>query len=341
MIFFCELKKLAGSTLMIGLVALCIGLNAVIVLASNHPPYMDSSEKVNLVNVFENVRTNELAEGYIRKYGITGTGADLLREKYGKLQSVVDEKAKNGDALSFYFGESTPYLHSLLFKTLLQAMTAEICLLALLGALLSTTYEQMRKTDSLVYASKTGRTVQLPKLYAALTVSAVFALTLFSTGLLIFFARFDFSEAWSANVSSAFNRAVDELKPFMTWNSLTVAEYLAAAIGLSIGLALCFCLLGYTVGIGFRHAYAAFGAGLSIIACLFLCAFLFSAGSVLRGVWNLNPLWLWKNIGLWFTDGGADILWPSFEILGFCVSLPVLAVCARAAFTLLQRRELH
>lgn len=341
MIFFYELKKLACSSLMLGLVLLSIGVNAVISLTSYHPPDTDARTDMNPANIFENYYASELAEGYIRKYGIEGIGASLLRDKYDQLQQTVDEKAVNGDALSVYFGEDTPYLHGLLFKTLFQAILAEVSLLSLLGALLSTTYEQMRRTDSLVYVSKTGRRIQLAKLFASLTASAASSVLVITASLTIFFVRFDFSQVWSANVSSAFNRAVNEFKPLLTWNSFTVSEYLAASIGISVLLAFAFCLLGYAAGIGFRQAYAAFGAVVSAVACMFLLVFIFPVGSLPRGLWSLNPVWLWKNSGLWFTDGDANLLWPHFEKWSLGVSAAGLACCAGLAFVALKRREWH
>ncbi|MFC3769526.1 hypothetical protein [Paenibacillus sp. GCM10012303] len=340
MLFGYELKKLALSPVIVGFVALCIVFNAAIAIAGYND--LDSDDETEAVNIFENFQTREIAEAYIRKYGITDANAENIRSKYDKLQPVVDEKSANGDALSTYFGKQTHHRHSLLFGTLFMAIIAESCLLALFAALLSVTYEQMRGTEPIICATKVGRRVLIAKLCASLTVAAALTVVIIGVSLLVFFLRFDFSSVWKDNVSSMFNYAVNEYgKPFITWRSFTVAGYLQATIGVSLGLAVCFCLLGYAVGVWVRSGYGAFIAAASVVGVTFLAKPLLPIGSVFRGIWNLTPVWLWKNSAMWFTDGGADIVWANFEIAGLLVSLAVLSVAAFMASKWFKRRELH
>ena len=144
MLFRFELKKLVLLPAMIGFVTLCVVLNAVIAITGYND--YSSNYEVEIVNIFEGLKTSEIAETYIRKYGITGENAENIRNKYEKLQPVIDEKAANGDALSNYFGEQTYYRHGMLFKTMFMAIIAESCLLALFTALMSVTYENFRGT---------------------------------------------------------------------------------------------------------------------------------------------------------------------------------------------------
>ncbi|MBK5262771.1 MAG: hypothetical protein JJE17_09415 [Peptostreptococcaceae bacterium] len=75
----------------------------------------------------------------------------------------------------------------------------------------------------------------------------------------VFFLRFDFSGVWNDNVSSMFNYTVSEYgKPFITWHSFTVGGYLWATIGVTFGLVICICLLGYAAGVFVRNGYGAF-----------------------------------------------------------------------------------
>lgn len=114
MIFQFELKKILGQPVIIGFVIISILLNAVIAIAS----YSDyrSNYEGEMVNIFDGFKAADLAESYILKYGITGKHAENIRNLYKQLQPVIDEKAKNGDALSYYFGEQTYYHHSCCFK---------------------------------------------------------------------------------------------------------------------------------------------------------------------------------------------------------------------------------
>ena len=340
MLFGYELKKLALSPVIVGFVALCIVLNAAIAIAGYND--LNTNDETEAVNIFENFQTSEIAEAYIRKYSITDAYAENIRSKYDKLQPVVDEKSANGDALSTYFAKQTHYRHSLLFETLFMAIIAESCLLALFAALLSVTYEQMRGTEPIIYASTVGRRVLTAKLCASLTAAAALTVVIISVSLLVYFLRFDFSGVWKDNVSSMFNSAVNEYgKPFITWRSFTVAGYLWATIGTSLGLAVCFCLLGYAIGVWVRSGYGAFIAAASVVSVMYLAKPLLPIGSVFRSIWNLTPVWLWKNSGMWFTDGGADIIWSNFEIAGLFASLAVLSVAACMAANCFKRRELY
>lgn len=343
MLFGYELKKLALSPVIVGFVALCIVFNAVIAIASYNELDSNYKNEAEAVDIFENFQTSEIAGAYIRKYSITGAPAENIRSKYDKLQPVVDEKSANGDALSTYFAKQTNHRHSLLFETVfMAAIIAESCLLALFAALLSVTYEQMRGTEPVIYSSKVGRRVLAAKLYASLTAAAALTVIIIGATLLVFFLRFDFSGVWKDNVSSMFNYAVNEYgKPFITWRSFTVAGYLWATIGASLGLAVCFCLLGFAVGVSIRSGYGAFIAAGSAVSVMFLAKLLLPIGSVIRGIWNLTPVWLWKNSGMWFTDGGADILWANFEIAGLFASLAVLAVAVWIAVNRFKRRQLY
>lgn len=335
-----ELKKLALSPVIVGFVALSIVLNAVIAIVGDSG--LDLDEQAEEIDIFAGFHTGDIAEGYIHKYSVTGAHAENIRSKYDKLQPVVDKKSVNGDALSAYFAKQTHYRHSLLFGTVFMAIIAESCLLALLAALLSVTYEQMRGTEPIIYASKVGRRVLIAKLYASLTVAATLTIVIIGFSLLVFFLKFDFSGVWKDNVSSMYNYAVNEYgKPFITWRSFTVAGYLWATIGVNLGLAICFCLLGYAVGVSARNGYTAFIAAASVVGVTYTAKLPLPIGSVPRGIINLTPVWLWGNSGMWFTDGGADILWANFEIAGLVGSLALLFLAAWMAVNGFKRREIN
>lgn len=334
-----ELKKLVLSPTIVGIVTLCIFFNAVIVIANSND--YKSNYEAESVNIFEGFKTSEIADLYIRKYNITGENAENIRNKYKKLQPVIDEKAVNGDALSTYFGEQTHYRHSLLFKIMFMAIIAETSLLALFAALISVTYESLRGTEPIICTSKIGRRVLRTKLCASLITAIALTVVIIGVSLCIFFLRFNFSDVWNDNVSSMFNYAVNEFgKPFITWHSFTVWEYLWATIGITFGVAVCFCLLGYATGVFVRNGYVVFITAASVVSVTFLAKPLFPIGSVSRGIWALTPVWIWKNSEEWFTDGGADIIWANFESVGLFVSLTILSIAAFIATKMYKKREL-
>lgn len=109
---------------------------------------------------------------------------------------------------------------------------------------------------------------------------------------------------------------IDQLKWILKYPSIELESF---------GMVVCFCLLGYAAGVFVRNGYGAFIAAALVIGITFLVKVLFPIGSVSRAIWGLTPIWLWKNSGMWFTDGGADIIWANFEGVGLFVSLTVLS----------------
>jgi hypothetical protein len=155
------------------------------------------------------------------------------------------------------------------------------------------------------------------------------------------FLKFNFSDVWNDNVSSMFNYAVNEFgKPFMTWQSFTVKEYLWAVVAVSFGMVVCFCLLGCAAGVFVRSGYRGFLAAVLPVGITFIAKFLFPIGSVSRAILGLTPVWLLKNSGEWFTDGGVDIIWANFESVGIFLSLIVLSIILLIVTKVYKRRDL-
>ncbi len=334
-----EFKKILLTPAIIGVALLCLVFNIVLVCA--HYNDTDFRSDSQAVNIFEDFDASNIAEGFIAKYHVTGSNADNIREKYAKLQLIIDKKAANGDALSNYFHEQTYYRHSLLFRTMFLAITTESCLLALFAALVSVTYENTRNTEHIVCSSKVGRHILGSKLSASLTAAVCFTAIILALTLGAFFAKFDFSGVWGDNVSSAFNFATYSYAiPFITWHSFIVAGYLWAVIGALFSLAICFCLMGYAIGVLAKNNYGAFIGSILAVALPFIVKPLFSIGSITLSALNLTPTNLWLNSPEWFTDGNAGILWANYECIGLSISFTSLVLVSIAAAKIYRKREL-
>jgi hypothetical protein len=179
------------------------------------------------------------------------------------------------------------------------------------------------------------------KLAASLSATAAATAVILAVSLLVFFARFDFRGVWGANVSSGFNFTIGEFgKPFITWHSFTVAGYLWTVTGAAFLLAVCFCLLGYAVGVSTRSDYKAVITAVAIVAAMAFAEPLFPVGSVIKSALNLSPVGLWRNSGAWFTDGGASVLWENFESVGLAASFIATSIAALIISKTFKRREL-
>lgn len=342
MIYWYELKKLLQTPALIGFFLLCLTLNVVLITTS-YKAHVDHgrADITEMNDIFDGFATSILSEHYIAKLDITGAHAENVRKKYEQLQTVVDEKGRADESLSPYFGTETRYMHQLLFQRLFGAMTLESGLLALFVALLSTGYEYNQNTENIVYASKIGRKVQRKKFFAVLTMAAGCFLCLLGTTLCFYFLRFDYSHVWHDFVSSGFNASLsDYAKPLITWKSFTVLQLVSAYCGLSAGLTACFAWLGFAIGTVTRTGLRAAAASVGMGVFLFVIEPILPYGSQMRNLANLTPIRLLMNIGDWFTDGYANIVWCHFESIGILLSLAALAAAVVLALAYFSRRDM-
>ncbi|MGM8363947.1 hypothetical protein ACLIBG_00565 [Virgibacillus sp. W0181] len=339
MLFWNESKKILFQPVVIGFVIFCILLNGTFILLTYNDYQFDRN--INSVNIFTDFQADNIAQDYIQKYDVTGKKADNIIKKYEKVQKVIDQKAENGDALSFYFGTQTPYVHSTLFGLIFMLIIAEVCLIGLFLGIFSTTFEKINGTESVVYASNIGRKIIWKKLNAVWIGTLLTSVVVVGMSLTIFFLQFDFSGVWFDYVSSGFNYAVGEFgKPFITWNRLTVVQYLWATIALTIGLAICFALIGFTAGIFVRNSYTTFLISVIILGGLFVVKYLFPIGSTVRAMLGMTPVWLWKTSHEWFTDGGADIIWKYYETIGLSASFLGLSLLILIGTKVFAKKEI-
>jgi hypothetical protein len=337
-----ELKKLLLAPALIGFAVLCLAFNAIIVLVSYNSYYDELEPSVaGYADIFDGYETEWIAEKYISQYGLTGVHAGNVREKYEKLQPVVDEKSAAGDSLSPYFSDGTKYLHELLFRNIFGLIAIESALIALFAALLSVGHENVYNTEGVVCASRTGRSILKPKLLASLTAAVAFFAVILGLTLTLYFLRFDYSAVWRDNVSSLFNSAVgDAFKPFITWFSLNVSQFVWLYTAMAAGIVVCFTALGFAVGVFIRSSYGAAIVSVALCALMFVAEPLFPYGGMARNLTNLTPVQLIVNIGDWFTDGHAGILWRDFEAKGLMLSLALLAASSLLAAHYFRKRDL-
>jgi len=303
-------------------------------------------ETDGVADVFEGYETQSIGERYIAAAGSTGYWAQMMRDKYTALQKVVDDKARNDESLTLYFAGSTHFRHQFLFNTLLGWLLIEGVLMTVLLVLLSIGYENIHGTESVVYSTKKGRLILVPKFAASVSAGlAAFALLALLT-LLIYFVMNDYGGVWRSSVSSLFNYRSDLItgtRPVLTWYSFNVLTYLLAMLVIGVGAMLCFSLIALGIGMLVRNSYIAF---LLILIANALCIVVpaqipqdLPVGLAVRYLAVLSPIGLWLKHDLWFTDGDIDTVWPHFEIVGLGVSFVVLTVFCLLAAKYFRRKD--
>lgn len=306
------------------------------------------SQTYDVTDVFEDYETKGIGESYIAAIGATDHFAEDMRDKYSALQKVVDEKAAKDESLTLYFAGVTYSQHQQLFNGLMGCLLIEGIPVAVLLALFSVGYENNHRTENIVYSTKTGRHILRSKITASISagLGAYALLALFT--FLIYFSVNEYGSIWGSSVSSVFNYRYDYIagyRPFVTWHSFSVLTYFLATLGMSAGMILCFSLIAFSIGVLIRNNYIGFLVLIAINA--FLVVFPSQIPNTLPTTRlyaiyysMLSPVWLWLKHSIWFTDGDANILWPHFETLGFCVSLLLLTVLCIFATIYFRKRDL-
>jgi len=357
-----EFKKIAQSPALIGFAALCLLFNMFIVLidggSNEYANYVarvsretgfrlgaDFDERANnlepsehaallrlqtygMTDVFDGYTTGYIAEVYIAQLGLSGMVADLTSGKYARLQYAVDARFEAGDGMTLYLAGATFWRHEMLFSVVMGALLFQGMLLAALIMLLSLGYEHSAKTEFVVYATKTGRRVNRSKFIAGVVAGLSAYAIIAAVTLVVYLTLNPMGGSWGSSVSSGFNfvRCMLGPRPFVTWHGFTVLTYLLAALGVSAGIVLCFALMAYIAGLWIRNSYIAFLIlALINFAVITLPGIVFGA-TMPAFILALSPIWLSLQQGMWFTDGGSNILWAHFETIGVVVSLLLLSV---------------
>lgn len=383
-IYWYELKKLLSSVAVWGFIFTCLLFNIFLTLNDSGDKYADfvGTESANtgyileqsfyenlsqlkasderakfleqlktdtdhVVDVFDGYEIKGVGESYIAALGTTGNLAARMREKYSALQKVVDEKASKNESLMLYFAGATYNRHQQLFNSLMGWLLIEGVFIAVLIVFLSVGYENIYKTEDVVYSTKKGRRILHSKIIVSMSTGiGAYTLLAFFT-FLFYFNITNYGGIWNSSVSSVFNYRFDIIagyRPFVTWYSFSILTYLMAALGMSIGLILCFSLMAFGIGMLIRNHYIGFLVFLSVNAAAVTLPMQMPQNMMIgfyaRYYSMLTPIWLWLKHSIWFTDGDVDILWSHFETLGLCVSLLTLVTFCIFTAIYFKRRDL-
>ena len=239
-LFKWELKKIFSTPMVWIFIALCIGFNCILVLSGrynqDYVSYVaevtnaiggqmgevfdddldglpDEEYKEILVALtlraeddLEGYSARELAEYYIRNFHITGISAELLEHKFELLQESINNLADSDASLSLAAGRMTQEIYENLFGTVCQFIVAEGMILSVLLTLYSSGYEELQRTASVVYTSRTGRRVQKSKLAAGVIASFASYAVIAILSVFIFTLAWQLGPIWNASISHIRNK---------------------------------------------------------------------------------------------------------------------------------------
>ena len=348
-----EVKKLLREKLFLIFIVLCLCLNiglcfsdpgtrsAVNSLAQNG----DLSEGKK---IYDTLDTNVIGSFYYNERYIKSSLLNQwIKAKYEKLQQSVDLLDAEDADLSYFAGEVTSSVHEALFVYQLKTLMIEcVILLSLLG-IRSFEIEQQREMAALIYSSGRGRKIAKDKILANGIIGALYCLILISVSLAVFFAGWDFSRLWDANMASSFHYVIDSDdpifgKPFLTWQSFTLKRYFVCTLVLMAGVLLAWWLLTNLIVLLARNIRYGWMALAAVICLPFFGLILFSELYLPR-LFYLDTLTLPVVIYCnqwWFTDLGNYSLFAYQEVWTVTLHLLLLAGGLMVGLYYFKRKEL-
>lgn len=291
-------------------------------------------------DVYEGYDAAGMGEDLIRSFGIAGLAADLIRAKFEKFQTSVDELAALDASLDMSAVSVTPELYPHLLVTLCRLVTGEGLLFAMLLALYATGIERVSRTEQTVYATRRGRTVQKSKWAASLlsALGSYMLLCLVAVGA--FACLWRLGPIWGESVSTQFY-VLPFFGYFLTWRPFTLAGYLAAELALGIGLVVVFHGLAATAGLLAGDMYRGFLSLFALMAASIAGTSM--AGNA--GLWGLYlagfflPTMLWMDVGTWFTHGQINTIFRDQELIVLGLWLVLAGLMLLAAWRRFTRKD--
>ena len=307
-----------------------------------------SGELLEGKKIYDTLDTNAIGSFYYNERYIKSSLLNQwIKAKYEKLQQAVELLNEEDADLSYFAGEITPSVHEALFVYQLKTLMIEcVILLSLLG-IRSFEMEQQTELAALLYSSGRGRKIAKDKILANGIVGALYCLALTFVSLAVFFATWDFSRLWDANMASSFHYVIDPDdpifgKPFLTWQSFTLKRYFVCTLALMAGILLAWWLLTNLIVLLTRNIRYGWMTLAAVICLPFFGIILFSELYLPR-LFYLDTLTLPVVIYCsqwWFTDLGNYSLFAYQEVWTVALHLLLLAGGLMAGLHYFKRKEL-
>lgn len=348
-----EVTKLLQEKLFVVFLLLCLCMNIGLCFTDNYvrkmvhqfstEEFSQSGEKI-----YDHLNGATLGTAYYnQRYLHSSKLNQKMKEKYERLQIVIDCLNEQQADLDFYAGEVTPVVHKALFEYQLKALLIESVMFLSLLCLRTFSLERQNETRAIIYSSRRGRKIAKDKIFANGIVGGVYCIALFVTSLAIFFSQWDFSKIWKMNVSSSFNYINDAndpiyMKPFLTWESMTVKDYFISSLLLIGILLIAWWLIANIFALLIRRDLL---GGIGIVAVLVLPYFglMLFPGLNMTIPFYLSTLTLSTVIydsHMWFTDLGHYSLIAYQEVRIVTIHLMAAVLVIGFAYRYFRRREL-
>jgi hypothetical protein len=299
--------------------------------------YVNLAESID--SQYGQIDWNKVAEAEIRKYRLSGSAAQILRDEYREFSQRFQEMIRNGEHKEWFFPGNPYMMHSFLFRTLFGHLLFESLILIVLGTSLISNFEFENKTHLVTYATKRGRKIMKDKLGASIIISTAITAFLFIITLVTYFSVFDYSHLWGNSISSALNW--EYRLPYVTWWNMSFLSYLIWAIVLLYVSLLLFSAITFVISVLVRNNYFTF----FLFAVFFVIGFMLpgfmpvSTGLIFVAGYNLSALVM--NPHIFFMGSGGMTMFKNYEAITLGVWTIITSVLCFFSLKKFNRLEIH
>ncbi len=312
---------------------------------SAHHPWQDDllAQTTGVSDVLDGYDASEIPQTYRALYNITGPAYERLVANGERIQSRVDVLGQENASLDLGAGAMTyDVIHSSFYQAVSFPLVLEGILMAVLIALLTTGFEGAAST--VVYSTRTGRTLQKTKFVAGVLVSLGLYVLLALATMAVFALLWDLGSIWGANIASQFHtiRVVIRVFPFIPWVDFTFATYVLAVLSLGAGVMILFYLVSFGIGLMVKHSYYGFLALLSLVG-LDIGLSMLTGNSSAWGLYqlcSLTPFQQWFTMRTWFTGLSVTSVIPMQECWVVGAWMVLLAMVLHILYRYYLRKDL-
>jgi hypothetical protein len=283
----------------------------------------------------------QIAEGEIKKYGFSGSAADIVRQRYVHIEERVQQLIAGGEHKNLFFIGNVYQSHSMLFKTLVGSILLQLMILVVLMTGYLSNYEFEQATHLLHYSTKRGRKLQTDKLLASFAASLIVTTVLTGITLSAYFLTFSYKGLWQLPISSFFNWERGMPYPYLTWHTMPFIVYLGCAVALVFVLLLNFTAITFVLTAIIRNSYLVFGAFTILFGSTLLITNIVPRDLKLILFTGFTPFQLVLNSKAWFTASGAFMSLPNNEWITAGIWTVLLTLCCGLCLHRFKRQNIN
>ena len=303
---------------------------------------IDKSDFSMMTSVYDDLDMTSLEKTKIELSRIDPQGSyrSFIDYSYSRLNDRVKEIKEDGEYDQMIYPGAIFGLHNILYNKIFDKVLLEMMAMISICVLFLMDYERMGKCEDLVYATRSGRRLQLKKLFAGIGLGTAAGSVLQAATLVIYFSRVPYRGFWNTSISSAIAmepRGVLKY-PFITFIKMTFGQYLAATVIMGLLLVIIVGLLTGAIRLFLKNSYLA-----ALVTIVLLMALLSLSGRQ-TGTWadlvtSMNPLTTHRYCGSWFMEDCLFNSFPAYNFISMGSQLAVTLLLLVIGYRVFRKRD--